>query len=125
MPPSFFPLFALLCWQGKKWGDSMGQFIFYTVIGTLATFAITLHFSVLPQLMQTEAFARGLTMMALLRSWRHLAMIFALCWVAWWGVSGLFSLFLHKQNGLILFVVSLGFIAGIMILVNGFSLRWP
>ena len=39
----------------------MGKFIAYTVLGTLATFAIIVHLSLMPHLEGLPAFADGVT----------------------------------------------------------------
>lgn len=99
----------------------MGKFVLYTVAGTLATFAIFLHLSLLPHLMQTPAFAGGITFSAVLQEIRVFAMTLALSWISWWGVSGLLSLLLYslgKYTWFILFILSLCAIVGITLLIT-------
>jgi hypothetical protein len=98
----------------------MGKFILYTIAGTLATFAIFLHLSLLPHLMQTPAFAGGVTFGAVMHELRAFAMTLALSWIAWWGISGLFSLILYslgKYTWFVLFLLSLSAIFGVTLLV--------
>lgn len=99
----------------------MGKFIVYTVVGTLATFAILLHFSLLPHLMQTPGFAGGVTAASVLGEIHAFALTLAISWIAWWSVSGLLSIILYslgKYTGVVLFVLSLGAIFGITLLIN-------
>lgn len=99
----------------------MGKFIVYTVIGTLATFAILLHLSLMPHLMQMPGFAHGVTVSAIVGEIHAFALTLALSWIAWWSVSGLFFLILHslgKYTGIVLFFLSLGTIFGITVLIN-------
>ena len=98
----------------------MGKFFLYTIAGTLATFAIFLHLSLLPYLMQTPGFVDGLTLSAVLGEFRVFAMTLALSWICWWGVSGILSLILYsidKYTWIVLFLLSLGAIFGITLLV--------
>ena len=99
----------------------MGKFILYTVVGTLATFAILLHLSLMPHLMQMPSFANGVTVSAILSEIHAFALTLALSWIAWWSVSGLLSLILYslgKYTGIVLFILSLGAIFGITVLIN-------
>lgn len=99
----------------------MGTFILYTVAGTLATFAILLHFSLLPYLLRMSAFANGVTMGALLGEWRSFAMTLAIAWIVWWSVSGLLSLLLlslGKYTTVALFLLSLATVLGITLLIT-------
>lgn len=98
----------------------MQKFILYTALGTLATFAVLIHLSLLPHLAQTPSFANGVTLKAVLGE--HKAFLFTLVtsWIVWWSVSGLFALVLHsvgKYTWIVLFIVSLGAIFGITTLI--------
>lgn len=99
----------------------MGKFIVYTVVGTLATFAILLHLSLMPHLMQTPSFANGVTVAAVFQEFHAFALTLALSWIAWWSVSGLLSLVLYslgKYTWAVLFILSLGAIFGITVLIT-------
>lgn len=99
----------------------MGKFILYTVVGTLATFAVIVYLSLWPHLMQLPSFKNGPTVMAVLAEYRAFLLTFALSWIAWWSVSGLLSLILYslgKYTGIILFAVSLGAIIAITVLIT-------
>lgn len=99
----------------------MGKFILYTICGSLATFAIILHLSLLPHLETLPSFANGLTVDAVLSELPSFAITLAISWIAWWSVSGILSLILYslgKYTGIILFVLSLGAIFGITLLIT-------
>lgn len=99
----------------------MGKFILYTVLGTLATFAIILHLSLLPHLQELPSFANGLTAEAVLAELPSFLLTLALSWIAWWSVSGILSLILYslgKYTGIALFILSLGAIFGITVLIT-------
>lgn len=99
----------------------MGKFIAYTVLGTLATFAIILHLSLLPHLERLPSFAGGITPAAVISELPSFLVTLALSWIAWWSVSGVLSLILYslgKYTGVILFIVSLAAIFGITVLIT-------
>lgn len=104
----------------RTW-EGMGKFIFYTVAGTLGTFAVILHFSLLPHLMQTPAFASGATLAAIWSELSAFAFTVTLSWVIWWSVSGLLATALcvtGKFTAAALFVLSLGAVSGIVVLIT-------
>ena len=99
----------------------MGKFIAYTVLGTLATFAIILHFSLLPHLELMPSFAGGITPAAVLAELPSFGITLALSWIAWWSVSGILSLVLYsvgKYTGVVLFFLSIGAVLGITLLIT-------
>ena len=99
----------------------MGKFIAYTVVGTLASFAIITYLSLMPHLMQLPSFAGGVTLQAVLGEYRAFLLTLALSWIAWWSVSGILSLILYsvgKYTGIILFILSLGAVFGITVLIT-------
>lgn len=99
----------------------MGKFVAYTVLGTLATFAIILHLSLLPHMMRLPGFANGITLKAVLGELPSFLVTFAISWIAWWSVSGLLSLLLYsfgKYTVPILFCISLATIFGITVLIT-------
>ena len=101
----------------------MVKFILYTIIGTLATFAIFLHLSLLPHLMRTPGFADGIHFSAVMHEFRAFAMTLAFSWITWWGISGLFALVmfsLGRFSWIVLFLLSLTAAFGITLLV-----AWP
>ncbi|CAK7009058.1 MAG: hypothetical protein DELT_00367 [Desulfovibrio sp.] len=99
----------------------MGKFIAYTVVGTLATFAIIMHISLMPHLAQSPAFENGVTVAAVISELPSFLFTLALSWIAWWSVSGLLSLVLYslgKYTWLIQFVLSLAAVFGITVLIT-------
>jgi hypothetical protein len=99
----------------------MGKFILYTVVGTLATFAIIVHLSLMPHLLQSPAFAGGVTVAALISKLPSFLFTLALFWIAWWSVFGVLSLVLYfvgKYTGVVLFILSLASVLGIMVLIT-------
>ena len=99
----------------------MGKFILYTVLGTLATFAIIVHLSLMPHLQELPSFANGLTTDAVLAELPSFLLTLALSWIAWWSVSGILSLILYslgKYTGIILFIASIAAITGITLLIT-------
>lgn len=99
----------------------MGKFIAYTVLGTLATFAITVYFSLLPHLADFPSFANGLTFGAVLAALPSFLITLAISWIAWWSVSGILALILlslGKYTAPILFLLSLGAVFGITLLIT-------
>lgn len=99
----------------------MGKFVLYTVVGTLATFAIIVHLSLMPHLLQSPAFAGGVTASAVIRELPSFLFTLALSWIAWWSVSGLLSLVLYsvgKYTGVVLFILSLASVFGITVLIT-------
>jgi hypothetical protein len=99
----------------------MGKFIAYTLLGTVATFAIIVHVSLLPHLADFPSFADGLTVAAVLHELPSFLITLAISWITWWSVSGILFLLLHslgKCTGIILFILSLGAIFGITLLIT-------
>lgn len=99
----------------------MGKFVLYTVVGTLATFAIIVHLSLMPHLMQSPAFSGGVTASAIFSELHSFFFTLALSWIAWWSVSGLLSLILYsvgKYTGVVLFILSLASVLGITVLIT-------
>lgn len=99
----------------------MGKFIAYTILGTLATFAIIVYLSLLPHLLLLPAFAEGITPQAVLSEYKSFLLTLALSWIVWWSVSGIFSLILYsigKYTYIVLFLISLAAIFGITKLIN-------
>ena len=109
-------------WRGRQQDrSSMGKFILYTVFGTLATFAIIVHLSLLPHLADLPSFSNGLTVDAVLSELPSFLLTLAISWIAWWSVSGIMSLILYslgKYTGIILFILSLGAVFGITLLIT-------
>lgn len=98
----------------------MGKFIAYTVLGTLATFAIIVHLSLLPHLEELPAFAGGVTPGAVISELPSFLITLAISWITWWSVSGIFSLVLYslgKYTMVVLFILSLAAIFGITLLI--------
>lgn len=99
----------------------MGKFIIYTVFGTLATFAIIVHVSLLPHLAEFPSFANGFTVAAVLHELPSFLTTFAVSWITWWSVSGILFLLLYslgKYGEIPLFILSLGAIFGITLLIT-------
>ena len=99
----------------------MRKFVLYTVAGTLATFAIIVHLSLLPHLMQLPSFSQGITVNAIFREIHAFGITLALSWIAWWSVSGLLSLILYsvgKYTNIVLFFLSLAVIFVITMLIT-------
>lgn len=99
----------------------MGKFILYTVVGTLATFAIITCLSLMPHLLQLPAFAGGVTLKAVLSEYSSFLITLALSWIAWWSISGIYSLILYslgKYTVIILFILSLTTVFVITKLIN-------
>lgn len=101
--------------------ERMGKFIIYTVLGTLATFAVIVHLSLLPYLMQLPGFADGVTPRAVFGELHAFLLTLALSWVAWWSVSGVLSVLLYglgRFSAVVLFILSLGAVIGITIMIT-------
>ena len=99
----------------------MGKFIAYTVLGTLASFAIIVYLSLWPHLERLPSFAGGVTFQALLGEISSFGITLAISWIAWWSVSGILSLVLvsvGKHAWVVLFIFSLAAILGITILIT-------
>lgn len=99
----------------------MGKFIVYTVLGTLATFGVILHLSLLPHLAGLPAFSDGVTPQAVLSELPAFLMTLAISWLSWWSVSGILSLVLYslgKYTLIVLFILSLAAITGITVLIT-------
>ena len=98
----------------------MGKFILYTLLGTVATFGIILHLSLLPHLMKLPSFAGGLTSEALLGQSSSLLLTLAVSWVIWWSISGMLATLFYSIgncSALVLFSLSLAAIFGITHLI--------
>ena len=99
----------------------MGKFIAYTVLGTLASFAVIVYLSLWPHLERLPGFADGITPEALLRELPSFGITLAISWIAWWSVSGILSLTLlavGKHTWIVLFICSLAAICGITALIT-------
>lgn len=99
----------------------MAKFFAYTIFGTLLTFAIILHFSLLPHLKQMPSFAGGVTPAAILAELPSFGFTLVLSWIAWWSVSGILALMLYsagKYTAVALFFLSLAAVLGITILIT-------
>ncbi len=99
----------------------MGKFIFYTILGTLATFAVIVYMSLLPSLADLPAFTNGLTIDAALTELPSFLITLAISWIIWWSVSGIMGLVLYacgKCAGSVLFILSLGAVSGITFLIT-------
>ncbi len=99
----------------------MGKFIAYTILGTLASFAVILYLSLWPHLEQLPAFANGITPEAVLQELQAFCVTLAISWIAWWSVSGILSLVLlsvGKHTWIVLFIVSLAAVSGITVLIT-------
>lgn len=98
----------------------MGKFIAYTILGTLATFAVMAYLSLLPHLEALPAFADGITPEAIISELPAFLITLAISWIVWWSVSGIFSLILYsfgKYTMVALFIISLTAIFGITVLI--------
>lgn len=98
----------------------MGKFIAYTVLGTLGTFAIIVYLSLLPHLKELPAFADGITPGAVISELPSFLITLAVSWIAWWSISGIFSLVLYslgKYTMSVLFIISLATVFGITLLI--------
>lgn len=99
----------------------MGKFIAYTVLGTLTTFAIFVYLSLLPHLRDLPAFADGVTLQAVMTELPSFFVTLAVSWIAWWSISGIFSLVLYsfgKYTTPVLFILSLSAVTGITFLIT-------
>ena len=99
----------------------MGKLITYTLLGTVSSFAIIVHMSLMPHLMQLPGFANGVTVQAIRSEFYPFLLTLALSWIAWWSVSGLLAIVLYatgKYSWIVLFILSLGVIFGITALIT-------